>query len=160
MTSPSTDEVAYLAQFGYKAELDRSLGKFSSFAAGFSFLSILTGVFMLFGFGFGFGGPAFWWSIPVVVAGQMLVAFLFAELASQYPIAGGIYQWARQISSPFASWTAGWVMILSNIVAVTGPAVGMQIVLPQIWSGFQVFGTADDIGTYSTVNGARNAVLL
>ncbi|MFC9549938.1 APC family permease [Rhodococcus sp. NPDC056960] len=160
MTRSSTDEIDYLAEFGYKQELDRSLGKFSSFAAGFSFLSILTGVFMLFGFGFGFGGPAFWWSIPIVVAGQLLVAFLFAELASQYPIAGGIYQWTKQIASPFAAWTAGWVMILSSMVAVTGPAVGLQVVLPQIWSGFQVFGTAADIGTYSTVDGARNAVLL
>jgi hypothetical protein len=47
----------HLAGFGYKQELDRSLGKFSSFAAGFSYLSILTGVFQLFGFGFSFGGP-------------------------------------------------------------------------------------------------------
>jgi len=39
-----------LAQFGYKQELDRSLGSFSSFAAGFSYISILTGVFQLFGF--------------------------------------------------------------------------------------------------------------
>ena len=29
-----------LAQFGYKQELDRSLGSFSSFAAGFSYISI------------------------------------------------------------------------------------------------------------------------
>ena len=35
-----TDE---LAKFGYKQELDRSLGSFSSFAAGFSYISILTG---------------------------------------------------------------------------------------------------------------------
>ena len=41
-----------LAEFGYKQELDRSLGSFSSFAAGFSYISILTGVFELFGFGF------------------------------------------------------------------------------------------------------------
>ncbi len=40
-----------LAGFGYKQELDRSLGNFSSFAAGFSYISILTGVFELFGFG-------------------------------------------------------------------------------------------------------------
>ena len=38
--------------FGYKQELDRSLGSFSSFAAGFSYISILTGVIELFGFGY------------------------------------------------------------------------------------------------------------
>ncbi len=50
-----TDE---LARFGYKQELDRSLGLFSSFAAGFSYISIMTGVFELFFFGFLSGGPA------------------------------------------------------------------------------------------------------
>ena len=59
-----------LAQFGYKQELDRSLGAFSSFAAGFSYISILTGVFQLFGFGFLNAGPAVWWSWPIVFAGQ------------------------------------------------------------------------------------------
>ena len=33
-----------LAEFGYKQELDRSIGKFASFAAGISYISILTGV--------------------------------------------------------------------------------------------------------------------
>ena len=58
MAMPSTDS-AELAEFGYKQELDRSLGLFSSFAAGFSYISIMTGVFELFFFGFASGGPAF-----------------------------------------------------------------------------------------------------
>ncbi|KAA9164035.1 amino acid permease [Amycolatopsis acidicola] len=160
MTESATDDSDFLAKFGYKQELDRSLGKFSSFAAGFSFVSILTGVFMLFGFGFGAAGPAFWWSIPIIAGGQFLVAMLLAELASRYPIAGGVYQWAKQISTPFAGWSAGWLMILTIMVAVAGPSVSMQIVLPQLWSGFEVFGTSADIGTYATPAGAENAVLL
>ena len=54
---PNSD-VDELAKFGYKQELDRSLGMFSSFAAGFSYISIMTGVFELFFFGFASGGPA------------------------------------------------------------------------------------------------------
>jgi hypothetical protein len=50
MAMPSTDSDE-LAKFGYKQELDRSLGLFSSFAAGFSYISIMTGVFELFFFG-------------------------------------------------------------------------------------------------------------
>ncbi len=38
------DDSADLARFGYRQELDRSLGSFSSFAAGFSYTSILTGL--------------------------------------------------------------------------------------------------------------------
>jgi hypothetical protein len=35
---PSPDDSHELAGFGYKQELDRSLGRFSSFAAGFSYI--------------------------------------------------------------------------------------------------------------------------
>jgi len=40
MAVPTTD-TDELARFGYKQELDRSLGLFSSFAAGFSYISII-----------------------------------------------------------------------------------------------------------------------
>ena len=51
-------DVADLATHGYRQRLHRGLGSFSSFAAGFSYISILTGMFQLFGFGYGFGGPS------------------------------------------------------------------------------------------------------
>lgn len=63
-----------LAEFGYRQELDRTLGNFHTFAAGISYISILTGTFQLFYFGFAFGGPAYWWSWPMVFAGQLMVA--------------------------------------------------------------------------------------
>ena len=86
-TATLTD-VNDLARFGYKQELHRSLGSFSSFAASFSYLSILTGVFELFAFGFGFGGPAFFWTWPLVFVGQFAVALCFAEMSGQFPLAG------------------------------------------------------------------------
>ena len=63
--------------------LDRSIGKFASFAAGVSYISILTGTFQLFYFGFGTAGPAYLWSWPMVFVGQMAVALCFMELAAQ-----------------------------------------------------------------------------
>ena len=74
-----------LADFGYNQTLDRSIGKFASFAAGISYISILTGTFQLFYFGFAFGGPAYWWTWPMVFVGQLMVALCFAELAANYP---------------------------------------------------------------------------
>src|ERR1700757_281158 len=97
-----------LAQFGYKQELERSLGSFSSFAAGFSYISILTGVFQLFFFGFASGGPAFIWTWPLVFIGQLAVALCFAEMAGQFPLAGSVYQWSKQIARPATSFMAGW----------------------------------------------------
>ena len=40
-------------------------------------MSILTTIFQLFGLGFGFGGPAFFWTWPIVYASQFLVALCF-----------------------------------------------------------------------------------
>lgn len=85
---PAPDDSSELEKFGYRQELERSLGSFSSFAAGFSYISILTGVFQLFFFGFGSGGPAFIWTWPLVFIGQAAVALCFAELAGQFPLAG------------------------------------------------------------------------
>jgi urea carboxylase system permease len=149
-----------LAQFGYKQELERSLGSFSSFAAGFSYISIMTGVFQLFYFGFGSGGPAFIWSWPLVFLGQLSVAFCFAEMAGQYPLAGSVYQWSKNIARPVTSWMAGWIMIIGAIVTVAAVAVAYQIILPQVWAGFQLIGGPDDVGVSSTPNGAKNAIVL
>ena len=149
-----------LAGFGYKQELDRSLGSFSSFAAGFSYISILTGVTALYGFGYLNAGPGVWWTWPVVVLGQILVALCFMELAAQYPIAGSVYQWSKQLSSGYTSWMTGWIYIVGAIVTIAAVAVDWQIVLPQITTSFQFFGSSADAGTYLTKAGAQNALLL
>ena len=149
-----------LAGFGYKQELDRSLGSFSPFAAGFSYISILTGVTALYGFGYLNAGPGVWWTWPVVVIGQILVALCFMELAAQYPIAGSVYQWSKQLSSGYTSWMTGWIYIVGAIVTIAAVAVDWQVVLPQITTSFQFFGSAADAGTYLTKAGAQNALLL
>ena len=153
-------DVGELAGFGYKQELDRSLGSFSSFAAGFSYISILTGVFELFGFGFANAGPAVWWSWLVVLGGQMCVALCFAELAGQFPLAGSVYQWSKRIGSDFTSWMTGWILIIGSIVTVAAVAVAWQVVLPQISTHLQFIGGAANAGTYSTPDGAKNALIL
>ncbi|MBY8885562.1 amino acid permease [Streptomyces sp. PTM05] len=149
-----------LARFGYRQELERSLGSFSSFAAGFSYISIMTGVFQLFGFGFGSGGPAFIWSWPLVFIGQGAVALCFAEVAGQFPLAGGVYQWSKHIARPATSWMAGWVMTIGAVVTAAAVAVAYQIILPQVSLAFQIVGGSADAGLTSTPNGAKNAILL
>src|ERR1700738_2629053 len=158
-TVPATDSTE-LAKFGYKQELDRSLGSFSSFAAGFSYISILTGVFELFGFGFLNAGPAVWWSWLIVLRGQMAVALCFAELAGQFPLAGSVYQWSKRIGGDLVSWMTGWILIIGSIVTVAAVAVAWQVVLPQVTTKLQFVGSAADAGTFSTANGAKNALIL
>src|SRR6202140_5621473 len=87
-----------LAQFGYKQELRRSLGVFSSFAVAFSYISPSTGIFALFFLGLTTIGGVFIWSWPIVAIGQLLVALGFAELSSHYPVAGSVFQWTKYLS--------------------------------------------------------------
>jgi urea carboxylase system permease len=155
-----TEDARDLARFGYRQELERSLGSFSSFAAGFSYISIMTGVFQLFGFGFANGGPAFIWSWPLVFVGQFAVALCFAELAGQFPLAGSVYQWSKRIASPATSWMAGWVIIVGSIVTAAAVAVAYQVILPQVSLGFEFVGGASDAGQTSTPAGAQNAIVL
>src|SRR3954452_22433508 len=129
---------ADLKSFGYGQQLHRSVGSYGSFAAGFSFVSILTTVFQLFSFGFGFGGPAFFWTWPIVFVGQILVALCFAELAARYPISGCIYQWATRVGGRLWGWVAGWLMLVAQIVTVAAATIALKIVLPAIWSGFEM----------------------
>jgi len=95
-----------MADFGYVRSLERSIGKFASFAAGVSHISILTGTFQLFYLGYAFGGPAYRWSWPLVFAGQIMVALCFAELAGRCPIAGSICNWSKRSgrSSSSSRW--------------------------------------------------------
>lgn len=120
----------------YKPALDRTLGGFSSFAAGFSYLSILTGIFQLFHVGFAAGGPAFFWTWPAVFAGQFLVALCFAELAAHYPLAGSVYQWSKYAGSWALGWMAGWVYLASYIISIAAVALALQITLPQVTPWF------------------------
>jgi urea carboxylase system permease len=159
-TTESTEqpvEHADLERFGYTQELHRRVGSFASFAAGFSYVSILTTVFQLFFLGFGFGGAAFFWTWPVVFAGQMLVALNFSTLAARFPISGVIYQWSSRLAGQTFGWFTGWVMIIGQILTVAAAAIALQAVLPSIWSGFQLLG-GDPSPTSSS--GAQNAVLL
>ena len=154
---PLADDTHDLAAFGYTQQLRRRLGPYASFATGFSFVSILTTVTELFGLGYSFGGAAFFWTWPIVFAGQMMVALCFAELASRYPISGCIYQWSRRLSNATVGWFAGWTMLIAQVVTVSAAAIALQVVMPTIWSGFQIVGGNPAL---SDVHGATNAVLL
>jgi urea carboxylase system permease len=144
-----------MEHFGYRESLDRGIGKFGSFAAGVSYISILTGTFQLFYFGFGTAGPAYLWSWPMVLIGQLAVALCFMELAAKYPVAGSVYNWSKQLGSSVVSWSAGWLMLTASIVSLSAVALALQLNLPRLWSGFQIVG--DGKGSYDF---ATNAVIL
>ena len=117
-----TADAARLAELGYSQRLTRALGLWSNFAVGFTYLSPLVGVYSVFDYGLATGGPSFFWTIPLVLVGQGLVMLTFAEVASQYPLAGGIYQWAKHLVGPRYAWMSGWMYTWALLVTITSVA--------------------------------------
>src|SRR5579872_3623627 len=120
---------ADLARFGYKQELKRSLGLFSSFAVAFSYISPSTGIFTLFALGLTTIGGVFIWSWPIVAIGQFMIALGFAELASHYPLAGSVFQWTKYLAGKTYSWFAGWIYLFAGILTVTAVCVTLPLAL-------------------------------
>jgi urea carboxylase system permease len=134
LTQEQQDE-ALLQKFGYKQELRRSLGFLSNFAVAFSYISVSTGTFSLFYLGLAAGGPALFWTWPIVAIGQFIVALNFAELASQFPIAGSIYQWSKRLSGHTLGWFTGWIYFFAGVLTVTAVAFTIPIPLLAIFPG-------------------------
>jgi urea carboxylase system permease len=118
-----------LARFGYKQELKRSLGGFSSFAVAFSYISPSTGIFALFYLGLTTVGGVFIWSWPIVAIGQLLVALGFAELSSHYPIAGSVFQWTKYLAGKTYSWFTGWIYLFAGILTVASVCATLPVAL-------------------------------
>jgi amino acid transporter len=121
---PDSDE-RELQRFGYRQELNRTLGYFSSFALSFSVICITSGLFANYGDGLRAGGPAFVWTWLIVGAGQLLVAMVFAQLARQIPLSGYAYQWTRALAGPRLAWWAGWIMIVQFVTGMAGVAYAL-----------------------------------
>jgi amino acid transporter len=125
----SERDTADLARFGYKQELKRSLGLFSSFAVAFSYISPSTGIFTLFALGLTTLGGVFIWTWPVVALGQFIVALNFAEVSSHYPVAGSVFQWTKYLAGRSYSWFTGWIYLFAGILTVTSVVATLPIAL-------------------------------
>ncbi len=109
-----------ICAFGYAQQLRRTMGAFSSFAISFSLISITTGIFAGFGFGLQEVGPSVIWSWSVVVAGQLLVAAVIAEMSTRYPLSGYGYQWTSRLASPHLGFFVGWLLLLQFTTGFPG----------------------------------------
>ena len=141
MTGSAQDQAArddaHLQSLGIKPELKRTLGFLSNFAVAFSYISVSTGTYTLIALGLGVGGPAFFWSWPLVILGQTFVALNFAELASHFPVAGSIYQWSKRLSIRTLGWFTGWFYFWAGVVTVTAVAGTVPLVMSSIF-GFKL----------------------
>ncbi len=79
----------------------------------------MVGLYAVVLVGMTVAGPTWVWVLPVALAGQCLLLVVYAELASEFPIAGGAYQWSRRLMGPTYGWLSGWVAICAYCAANT-----------------------------------------
>jgi amino acid transporter len=82
--------------------------------------SVPYGLSTTFFYTLGNGGAmvAIWdWLIMSCI--YVCVAVSLGEIASQYPVSGGVYYWSYMLSppklKPLASWIVGWLSVVGNI---------------------------------------------
>lgn len=115
---------ARLAELGYKSHFRREMSPWANFSLGFTYLSPVVGIYTLFGLSLALGGPPMIWSLAIVGAGQLLVALVFGEIISQYPVAGGVYPWARRLWGKKWAWMTGWVYLIALLATIASVAYG------------------------------------
>ena len=92
-----------------KDEPMRDFSLWSAFALAFSDISPIVGIYSIFAISIVAAGPAFFWSLPIVLIGELLVTAVFGELVSKWPLQGSVYAWARQLVGPRYGWWTNWI---------------------------------------------------
>ncbi|MGX1087007.1 APC family permease [Pseudomonas sp. AP3_22 TE3818] len=104
---------------GYAQELHRGLSLWSSFSVGFATVSPVVGIYSVMSLGAMSAGSSWVWIVPLCLALQLLVALVYAELASQYPLAGGCYQWVKRLAGDRWAWFTGFMYLASALASLT-----------------------------------------
>ena len=149
MTSSSTqhdhehdEDAAHLASLGYSydTKFKRDMTFFGNVSLGFTYLSPIAGVYSMFAVSLGTAGPPMAWGVVIALIGQFLVALIFGEVVSNYPVAGGVYPWARRLWGRKWAWMNGWIYVVALVGTIAAVAYGAS---PFIAS---VFGATLDAG--------------
>ena len=90
----------------------------SVFALAFSDISPIVSIYTVFGIIVAICGAGFWLAMPIVLGGQLLIAAVFGDVASRFPLAGSVYQWSRQLVGPRYGWFTAWAYIWGLTIAL------------------------------------------
>ncbi len=137
-----------LENFGYKPRLHRSIGSFTSFALGFSMVSITAAIFTTFSSPFQtIGGAGIWLWIPITI-GFLPLLCVYAHLSARIPISGYAYQWCGRIVNRHYGALTGWMAAMAFVAGAgtLGLAVA-NVFSPYVWAN----PTHHDIELFATV---------
>ena len=104
---------------GYEQELRRDMHGLENVALGFATISPVVGLYAVVLVGMLVAGPAWVWVLPIALVGRCLLLAVYSELAAEFPITGGPYQWSRRLLGGAYGWFSGWVAVSAYAVANT-----------------------------------------
>jgi len=81
------------------------------------------GIFVVTGIVADLAGSALVISMVIAAAIAFFTAMSYAELAAWQPVEGSVYEYARQVISPFSGFLTGWMFMVAN--TFTGAAVSL-----------------------------------
>ncbi len=104
-------------------QLQRSLTLKDAVGVGLGAI-IGAGIFVVTGVAAGISGPAF--LVGLFIAGCIATcnALSSAQLAAQFPFAGGTYDYGNRLLSPLFGFSAGWMFLISKLSAGSVVAIG------------------------------------
>jgi amino acid transporter len=105
-------------------KLRRDFTLWSAFSLAFAYISPIVATYGVFALALPLVGPGYWLTIPIAVAGQLLVALVLGEVASRHPLEGSLYAWAGRLLGPAYGWFTGWAYIWTVLIALVTVAVG------------------------------------
>jgi amino acid transporter len=120
------EDAEHLASLGYSydQQFKREMTFWWNVSLGFTYLSPVVGIYSLFAASLGIAGPPMFWSLIIVGGGQLLVATVFGEVVSNYPVAGGVYPWSRRLWGRKWGWMNGWVYLCALLATIASVAYG------------------------------------
>ena len=93
------------------------------------------GIFVVTGIVAGYAGSAL--VISMIIAGVIafITAWSFAKLTAWQPVEGGVYEYGRQLVSPYAGFLAGWMWIVANTFVGAAVSLGFAYYLTSAFPG-------------------------
>jgi len=142
--SPYPDDDVYLQELGVQPRLRRGLNLLEQGFLGIAFQGPTAGSIVVTSAAFAVGGPAFIWVFPVCLVFQTVMALQWGELASQYPITGGIYQWAKYLGGEWWGWLTAVLYTACPIIFQPVFGVIVNVILHGLFPGI-AFSTRNSI---------------
>lgn len=116
------------------ATLQRTLGLADAVAIGIGAV-VGAGIFVVTGVAAGVAGPAFLLALAIAGVAAACNALSSAQLAAEYPQAGGTYEYGYRVLHPWAGFAAGWLFLASKTAAAGTVGLGLGAYLAVLAPG-------------------------